>query len=71
MTKILYVEDNDDNVFMLKPRLQRRGFEVVIAYADRGVASRAIRVTAAGRLHAANEWVRIVARLGNADRCVV
>jgi len=31
MTKILYVEDNDDNVFMLKPRLQRRGFEVIIA----------------------------------------
>lgn len=31
MSKILYVEDNDDNVFMLKPRLQRRGFEVVIA----------------------------------------
>jgi CheY-like chemotaxis protein len=31
MNKILYVEDNDDNVFMLKPRLQRRGFEVIIA----------------------------------------
>ncbi len=31
MTKILYVEDNDDNVFMLKPRLQRRGFEVIVA----------------------------------------
>ena len=31
MSKILYVEDNDDNVFMLKPRLQRRGFEVIIA----------------------------------------
>lgn len=31
MTTILYVEDNDDNVFMLKHRLQRRGFEVVIA----------------------------------------
>ena len=31
MTKILYVEDNDDNVFMLKPRLERRGFAVVVA----------------------------------------
>ena len=31
MTRILYVEDNDDNVFMLKPRLQRRGFDVIIA----------------------------------------
>ncbi len=29
--KILYVEDNDDNVFMLKPRLERKGFEVLIA----------------------------------------
>jgi CheY-like chemotaxis protein len=31
MTKILYVEDNDDNVFMLKPRLERRGFAVIVA----------------------------------------
>ncbi len=29
--KILYVEDNDDNVFVLKSRLTRAGFEVVIA----------------------------------------
>lgn len=29
--KILYVEDNDDNVFMLKPRLERKGYEVLIA----------------------------------------
>ena len=31
MTKILYVEDNDDNVFMLRPRLERKGFRVVVA----------------------------------------
>ncbi len=31
MTKILYVEDNDDNVFMLKPRLERKGYTVIIA----------------------------------------
>lgn len=31
MQKILYVEDNDDNVFMLTHRLTRRGFEVVVA----------------------------------------
>ena len=29
--KILYVEDNDDNIYMLKPRLERKGYEVMIA----------------------------------------
>ena len=29
--KILYVEDNDDNVYMLKNRLSRAGFTVFIA----------------------------------------
>ena len=29
--KILYVEDNDDNVYMLKSRLSRAGFTVVVA----------------------------------------
>jgi len=29
--KILYVEDNDDNVYMLRNRLTRAGFTVVIA----------------------------------------
>jgi CheY-like chemotaxis protein len=29
--KILYVEDNDDNVYMLKTRLTRAGFTVAIA----------------------------------------
>ena len=31
MTKILYVEDNEDNIYMLKYRLERRGFHVVVA----------------------------------------
>jgi len=31
MTKILYVEDNEDNIYMLKSRLERRGYEVVVA----------------------------------------
>jgi CheY-like chemotaxis protein len=29
--KILYIEDNDDNVFMLRSRLTRAGFAVVVA----------------------------------------
>ena len=29
--KILYVEDNDDNIFMLRNRLRRAGYEVVVA----------------------------------------
>jgi CheY-like chemotaxis protein len=37
--KILYVEDNDDNVYMLKNRLTRAGFTIVIATdGARGVA---------------------------------
>jgi two-component system cell cycle response regulator DivK len=31
MTKILYVEDNEDNIYMLTRRLRRHGFEVVTA----------------------------------------
>lgn len=31
MTKILYVEDNEDNVYMLSRRLKRKGFDIVIA----------------------------------------
>jgi CheY-like chemotaxis protein len=31
MTKVLYVEDNEDNIYMLKNRLGRRGFTVLIA----------------------------------------
>jgi two-component system cell cycle response regulator DivK len=29
--KVLYVEDNDDNIFMLRNRLGRAGYEVVVA----------------------------------------
>lgn len=29
--KILYVEDNDDNIYMLERRLKRAGFAVIIA----------------------------------------
>jgi two-component system cell cycle response regulator DivK len=39
MTKILYVEDNEDNVYMLTRRLERAGFEVVVASdGEQGVA---------------------------------
>tara|TARA_B100001741_G_scaffold271425_1_gene239502 strand:+ start:128 stop:493 length:366 start_codon:yes stop_codon:yes gene_type:complete len=31
MSKILYVEDNEDNVYMLSRRLKRKGFEIVVA----------------------------------------
>jgi CheY-like chemotaxis protein len=31
MTRILYVEDNADNVYMLSRRLARHGFEVIVA----------------------------------------
>jgi CheY-like chemotaxis protein len=37
--KILYVEDNDDNVYMLKNRLSRAGFTVIIATnGEQGIA---------------------------------
>jgi CheY-like chemotaxis protein len=29
--KILYVEDNDDNIYVLKIRLKRAGYDVIIA----------------------------------------
>jgi two-component system cell cycle response regulator DivK len=31
MSKILYVEDNEDNIYMLKMRLERKGYELLIA----------------------------------------
>jgi CheY-like chemotaxis protein len=30
-TKILYIEDNEDNIYMLSRRLDRKGYEVLIA----------------------------------------
>lgn len=39
MTKILYVEDNEDNVYMLRSRLTRAGFTVIVAPdGEQGVA---------------------------------
>lgn len=39
MPKILYVEDNEDNVYMLSRRLTQQGFEVVVARdGEEGVA---------------------------------
>ncbi len=31
MARILYVEDNDDNIYMLQNRLRRQGFDVLVA----------------------------------------
>lgn len=31
MARILYVEDNDDNIYMLQNRLERQGFDVLVA----------------------------------------
>ena len=31
MSKILYVEDNEDNIYMLSRRLKRKGFDLVVA----------------------------------------
>lgn len=31
MARILYVEDNEDNVYMLKRRLEKHGYEMVVA----------------------------------------
>ena len=31
MTRILYIEDNEDNIFMFTRRLSKRGYQVVIA----------------------------------------
>lgn len=39
MVKILYVEDNEDNLYMLSNRLTRRGYEVVSARnGEQGIA---------------------------------
>ncbi|MEM7168595.1 MAG: response regulator [Pseudomonadota bacterium] len=31
MTKILYVEDNEDNIYMLTRRLGRKGYDILVA----------------------------------------
>ena len=31
MNKILYIEDNEDNIYMLSRRLRKKKFEVVVA----------------------------------------
>jgi CheY-like chemotaxis protein len=37
--KILYIEDNEDNIYMLSERLTRKGYEVIVATdGDQGVA---------------------------------
>lgn len=39
MPKILYIEDNEDNIYMLTRRLKRQGFEVLVARdGEQGVA---------------------------------
>ncbi|WP_438467304.1 response regulator [Marinomonas sp. PE14-40] len=30
--QILYVEDNEDNIYMLKRRLERKGYQIHVAY---------------------------------------
>lgn len=40
MTRILYVEDNEDNIYMLSGRLRRKGYEVSIARdGEKGIAA--------------------------------
>lgn len=31
MVKILYIEDNEDNIYMVSRRLQRKGYDVLVA----------------------------------------
>ncbi|APO73645.1 response regulator CheY-like domain-containing protein [Rhizobium etli 8C-3] len=39
MVRILYVEDNEDNIYMLSARLRRKGYEVIVATdGDQGLA---------------------------------
>ena len=40
MAKILYVEDNEDNVYMLRRRLTKLGYEMIVAEdGEKGVAA--------------------------------
>ncbi|HLI13908.1 MAG TPA: response regulator [Alphaproteobacteria bacterium] len=47
MARILYVEDNEDNIYMLSRRLERRGYEVVVARDGEEGVSEAQRVAPA------------------------
>jgi two-component system cell cycle response regulator DivK len=39
MARILYVEDNENNIYMLSARLQRKGYEVIVATdGEQGIA---------------------------------
>ena len=39
VVRILYVEDNEDNIYMLSTRLRRKGYEVIVATdGEQGVA---------------------------------
>jgi two-component system cell cycle response regulator DivK len=47
MAKILYIEDNEDNLYMLSNRLTRRGYEVVLARdGEQGIAMAASELPA-------------------------
>jgi CheY-like chemotaxis protein len=42
MTRILYVEDSEDNIYMLRRRLERKGIEVIVAQdGEQGIAAAA------------------------------
>jgi len=59
MTKVLYVEDNDDNVYMLKMRLELLGdFEVLTAEdGQRGCEMAAIERHPDGSANASHGWL--------------
>jgi CheY-like chemotaxis protein len=63
MTKVLYVEDNDDNVFMLKMRLELLGdFEVVTA--EDGEKGCALAISGAPRYNSDGPRNAYTRRLG-------
>jgi CheY-like chemotaxis protein len=42
MIRILYVEDNEDNIYMLRLRLERKGLQVIVAHdGEQGIAAAA------------------------------
>ena len=48
MPRILYVEDNDDNIYMLLNRLKRQGFDVLIALSAHAMSSDRTQALEAG-----------------------